>query len=650
MTYQFDPILGQGRDGAVSLAEQQKGFDAGSAAAKAAFQSSVSGACELLPSAADGPKNTARIQTLLGTGGEVVVTGVGYISGTLYVPSDTTLRIARDAVVTQAPGPGNIMVRSKVEPIWQVTQLTSTGITVSATIPGHNLVPGEYVAVDWAAEYGYSGVHRVHAVNGDVVTYYAYETPPATTATASATAATSPYSAGNYIQARRATVRPRVVIDGTLDYNNAGNSSTPVGINNFAVMLDHVYQPHIEASGVVRNARKYAFTLACFSAGTSGPIHVDTDSDGLHITGPVAGYSPSGPITGRSYDNIIGVGTGDYLAYLISEGSVIQCSLPDVHVEKHTVDAVRLFGADIYPMDVHIGKISGAMPGGAAVNLLRDLVVVPNGNAWSRNITVQHAGTSGTAYPVSIAHPRVDRFVANVGGKSKTTQVNISSTATNCGLIDITLTDQQQTTTSSAVSTVAGSVIRHLIVRGSWSSTMQSAAVVNIGGAVTRCDLTDFTLNKGFCAVRTLAEVANDIVIGLRGFSCTGPACVVDCVQASGTCTVQLNGVSISTTATAFRNSSAGTGKLVLSGSGATYNRASSAERTLSQSIECYTLDAPVDLAILSRVGGQTAWNSNASANNGADGAVGTGAFACVGTAVGSWRRLGTAGGAGNQY
>jgi hypothetical protein len=43
MTYQFDPILGQGRDGAVSLAEQQAGFNRATAAEKAAFQSSVSG-------------------------------------------------------------------------------------------------------------------------------------------------------------------------------------------------------------------------------------------------------------------------------------------------------------------------------------------------------------------------------------------------------------------------------------------------------------------------------------------------------------------------------------------------------------------------------------------------------------------------------
>jgi len=43
MSAQFDPILGQMRDGAVTLAEQTAGYNKGSAAEKAAFQSSVSG-------------------------------------------------------------------------------------------------------------------------------------------------------------------------------------------------------------------------------------------------------------------------------------------------------------------------------------------------------------------------------------------------------------------------------------------------------------------------------------------------------------------------------------------------------------------------------------------------------------------------------
>ena len=52
MSAQFDPILGQMRDGVVTLAEQTAGFNRGSTAEKAAFQASVSG---------DAPAGRARL-------------------------------------------------------------------------------------------------------------------------------------------------------------------------------------------------------------------------------------------------------------------------------------------------------------------------------------------------------------------------------------------------------------------------------------------------------------------------------------------------------------------------------------------------------------------------------------------------------------
>jgi hypothetical protein len=59
---------------------------------------------------------------------------------------------------------------------------------------------------------------------------------------------------------------------------------------------------------------------------------------------------------------------------------------------------------------------------------------------------------------------------------------------------------------------------------------------------------------------------------------------------------------------------------------------------------------APVDITKIARVDGATAYNSNATANNGTDGVIPVGLYDCVGTAVGSWKRRGTVGGAGFQY
>ena len=649
MSYQFDTILGAGRDSSVSLTEQQKGFDAGTAAQKAAFQASVSGGVAISPT--DTPSDVRqRIQSALDTGGRVVVRGRGYMTGTLYVGDETELVIEAGSTLTQHSTGGSLMIRSKQNAVWLVTNLTSSSLLVSATIPGHNLTAGEYVSIDWAIEYGYSGTHRVHAVSGDVVQYYAYELPAATTATVSPSAATSSYSAGNYIQARRATVRPRVIVDGILDWNSAGVVASTSGINNFAVLLDHAAEPYIEARGVIKNARKYATCLANVCAATTGDINVDTNSDGLHLIGPVHSYVGSGRIAGRADDNLIGAGSGDYIAYLVSEGSLTGIRLPDAHVEKHTVDAVRFFGASQYPMDIEVGNITGAMPGGSGISLPIDTVVAPNGNAWSRRITQRgEVAVSGTAYAVSIAHPRVDYISVAAGSGSNVTQIRFSASAV-VSVADCRVHLRYPGVTQSGVSVDPGATITRLRVSGRAVSTMQSANVVNISGAVGTVDLEALHVEKNLTVVKINATTVTDVNILLRGCTTVGTHRVVDCASGSGRVKVYLSGGTYNTTGDPYYNSSTGSAVLAIYGAGAAYSRSTTIGRTASQAIECYTLDAPVDLSLLTRADGQIARNSNAALNNGADGAVGSGAFACVGTASGSWRRIGTGGGVGHQY
>lgn len=627
----------------------QATFDSGTPAQKAAFQSSVSGAVAISPTDTPGDVRQ-RIQTALDIGGRVVVLGRGYMTGTLYIGDETELVIEAGSTLTQHSTGGSLMIRSKQNTVWEVTNLTSAGLLVSATIPGHNLTAGEYVSIDWAIEYGYSGTHRVHAVSGDIVQYYAYENPPAATATVSPSAAVSTYSAGNYIQARRATVRPRVIVDGVLDWNSSGVVASPSGINNFAIMLDHAAEPHIEARGVIKKARKYAACLANVCAATTGDINVDTDSDGLHLIGPVHSYVGSGRIAGRAHDNIIGAGSGDYIAFLVSEGSLTGIRLPDAHVEKHTVDAVRFFGASQYPMDIEVGTITGAMPGGVGLSLLLDAAVAPNGNAWSRRITQRgETAVSSTAAVVSIAHPRVDYISVAAGGMSSVTQIRFAPTAV-VSVAECRIQTRHPGQTQSSVSVEAGAVITKLAVSGRAVSSAQSANVVNISGAVGTVDLEGLHVEKNLSVVKTSSATVTDVNILLRGCTTVGTHRVVDCASGSGRVKVYLSGGTYNTTGDPYYNSSTGSAVLAIYGAGAAYSRSTTIGRTASQAIECYTLDAPVDLSLLTRSDGQIARNSNAALTNGTDGPVGAGAFACIGGAAGSWRRIGTAGGAGQQY
>ena len=61
-------------------------------------------------------------------------------------------------------------------------------------------------------------------------------------------------------------------------------------------------------------------------------------------------------------------------------------------------------------------------------------------------------------------------------------------------------------------------------------------------------------------------------------------------------------------------------------------------------------LNARLDITKALRADGAVLYNTNASANNGTDGAIPVGLYFCTGTASGSWKLAGTTGGANKQY
>lgn len=95
MTYQFDPILGTGRDGKVTLAEQQEGFNRGTAAQQAAFQSSVSG-----------DALTIAVDATVPTGGSGLVQGspAGQRTWTVTGPGAATAAYHPDGYIYEPSG------------------------------------------------------------------------------------------------------------------------------------------------------------------------------------------------------------------------------------------------------------------------------------------------------------------------------------------------------------------------------------------------------------------------------------------------------------------------------------------------------------------------------------------------------------------
>ena len=104
MTYQYDPILGAGRDGKVTIEEQQAGFNAGAATQKAAFQALVSGAGTALIDAARADKTlTATEQQAL----RIVFSG----ALTADAAFDLGALRKRRTIDTQTSGSGRLLLK-----------------------------------------------------------------------------------------------------------------------------------------------------------------------------------------------------------------------------------------------------------------------------------------------------------------------------------------------------------------------------------------------------------------------------------------------------------------------------------------------------------------------------------------------------------
>lgn len=86
MSARFDPILGQMRDGSVTLAEQTNGFNKGSTAEKAAFQASVSGGRAIVTL----PSGAASLSAVLASAAAQIRQAASHKHCIIVVESDST--------------------------------------------------------------------------------------------------------------------------------------------------------------------------------------------------------------------------------------------------------------------------------------------------------------------------------------------------------------------------------------------------------------------------------------------------------------------------------------------------------------------------------------------------------------------------------
>lgn len=564
--------------------------------------------------------NTTRIKALLASGGSCGLVGAGvvYVNDTLTLGDFTKLHIPSGMTLRQAPGTNKKMFQlaSSLLVAKEVTSLTSSGNVATAVCAAHGYSVGDYVTIEWAATLGYAGVFRVASVtDANTFTYRCREPFAATPAVKSTMAGTSSYSAGDFIQTRKATVGANLTIEGVLDYDRANNGGA-VNNNLHAAIFAHGADCKIDIPGKVVNASKYAVLVASVYGVSIPQIAFDTDSDGLHITGPATAVRV-GLLQGNCGDNMVGAGTGDYLAYHLSEGPIENCSVDAIVADDMDVDTVRFFGCDLYPIDFRLGDIISAQTVGMIVNLGADAVVRPNGNTWIRDLEIGSVkGNRGNGRAIGISSPRVDRIKAKLHAFNNSTRVQIGGSAV-VKLADIEEINMISGTMSSAgIGVDTGATVRKLIARPNYENTVNSAGPVRKnGGTIEQVDIIGARVKGGAYVYSDVAGAVGDTRLSIIGGEIESVTQVIDHAQTTGDLYASFHGGYIKPNTRLAQNTSSGASKVVIRGDGADFGTLAAPHviRSGTQALEVYNEDVKVDISTLARTPGQRCWNTNAA-------------------------------------
>jgi len=354
--------------------------------------------------------NTAAINDALKYGDVgLTIPGLFFINAGIRIPDNKELYLGKRAHYKLAPGQRNNIITTEgyINPDYTVIGLTSTGTTCTAVLSDTDfanlgVVAGDYVALNWAKPQFYAGVFQVMSVDDvtNSIVYKTFKVP--------ANATASP-GTGGAIKIRRATYRPRLVVDGLLDYDSVNQSGSGSNSVLHAVIMSHAFEPVLDGTFV--KALKYNTLLACTSFAKVPRFISGGQSDGLHITGP-AWFPAIGVVEGDNSDNLFAAGAGDYAAYHISEGAIVGCTVDLVVADSPNIDAVRVWGTQDYSVDVEIGEVGGhCVSTIGAVQLISDASVLPDGNSWVANFEIKKCSITETgALVVNSNAAKLDRL------------------------------------------------------------------------------------------------------------------------------------------------------------------------------------------------------------------------------------------------
>lgn len=590
----------------------------------------------------DGEDITDRLKKEMLSGEKVYIYGHGtvYISETIYIESGADIYIYSGVTIKQRPGTNKTMFKSRmfVDAPASVVLTWSAGFDCSVNMLNHNKSVGDAVWLYGADQSQYRGVFYVNSVvdaNNFVVKL---KRVPAAAPTGT-------------IYCVKATQNVRITCSGVIDYDQANNSSA-TGPDKIAVILGGANVTIDGFRGI--NALKYVLSLGAVRDFCIKDFDSKiTNSDGIKVYGP-AFDGEIRRVTGSFGDDCVSVQTLEPAAYIGYQfsfgGDVVSVKSYEINPSRATTGAFKLYpSANEYMDDCGVDGVSvGECPG--VVNSL----YAPHNNSQVGHVWFRGMRSNNTSN-------NVFKTLGNTGLTVK--KLELANVASALGATSPTIDIGSQL----VADTLYVSGVRH--TGNSVSLNVGAANISSIffydnhsvgSGGLGRVVSIDVNATIGRIALNRNFVRGNETLV--MSASTASSSIVVDAcennVDTPSLIQIGRSNSVVNLTNNTVSNATSGmvrvrdNGTIHINDLGGNKLGAGSyfAKQSGSEVVSVSGLGASVDITALARKDGAIVYNSNAAANNGTDGACGTGVFVCVGTSVGSWKRLGTVGGSGNQY
>ena len=541
------------------------------------------------------------------------------ISAPLVLRSATELDMTGCTITLKASANCNMLSNAAVAPQRTITGVSITGTAITSAVANFT-----------SADIGRSVVASAAGPAGTTWTSVIASVTDSSNAVLATAAITNVAAASVTVHNRDRNI---TIVGGTW----ARGSNAGVGNALHSMLFRRVDGLTVRGVSATSSAGKYAINIADVTHLIAKDLTFDTSSDGIHITGPASAVTVQ-TIRGRTLDNTVAFGTGDYVAYQDVSGPIDQVFIGDVRVDSGCNEPIRIFNVTGGPpiSNILIDGVSGTSTSHGMTIGTADTGPLANvAGVMVRNVTITPADSYAQVYinGTSFGDIQVTGLSLQTATNTKTgvlTGPNLSADSVTISNVSHPGAGAYRAINHHATAYIRSLELHNIQINGRAART--DGRVANLSGQVDRCLISNAQIRNG--ATLVFNNSSSPCYFLLENCDLDQPAEGVN-LAGSAAHIVQASNIRCWTSNGAFRFTGTGTGHRVrfsnvaLAGGGGAL-----IARSATQTLRANGLDCQVDLSWVSgAVNGDVAYNTNGALSCGVGPAVYNGT---------SWKNLHT--------